>query len=294
MADDEEDFYALLGVDAGASSEAIRKAYRQAAVRWHPDKNPDDPRRAEVMFKKVAAAYEVLGDETRRAEYDRFGRSSRDPRGGANGAGRSASSHGAGATGPGRAGGGFGGFGAGGFHHDPFEIFREAFGGRDPFADDFFRRGGDPFLGDPFFADARARGGLAARSPFGAFGSAMGFGRDPFFEAAFGGSVAGGGGGFAGGGASQGGRVGEWSAFGGGGGVGKSTSTRTVMINGRRATRTTTTIRHADGREETFTDEHVDEGFPEGGAGPRALGGDRRGAGGDAEGRRRLGGGFGY
>ena len=113
MADDEEDFYALLGVDAGASSEAIRKAYRQAAVRWHPDKNPDDPRRAEVMFKKVAAAYEVLGDETRRAEYDRFGRSSRDPRGGANGAGRSASSHGAGATGPGRAGGGFGGFGGG-------------------------------------------------------------------------------------------------------------------------------------------------------------------------------------
>ena len=50
--------------------------------------------------------------------------------------------------------------------------------------------------------------------------------------------------------------------FTGGGGVSRSTSSQTVVVNGQRLTRTTTRIRHADGREETFTDEHKDDGFP--------------------------------
>lgn len=57
-----EDFYQILGVSRGASETEIKKAYRRLAVRWHPDKNPGDARNSEVMFKKVAGAFEVLGD----------------------------------------------------------------------------------------------------------------------------------------------------------------------------------------------------------------------------------------
>ena len=68
--DDDEDLYATLGVDPSADADSIRRAYRKLAVRWHPDKNPDDSATAEVMFKKVAAAYEVLSDARKRAAYD--------------------------------------------------------------------------------------------------------------------------------------------------------------------------------------------------------------------------------
>ena len=68
-----DDFYSLLGVGRRSSPEQIKKAYRRAALRWHPDHNPGD-REAEGRFKQIAEAYEVLSDPVKRVQYDRFGR----------------------------------------------------------------------------------------------------------------------------------------------------------------------------------------------------------------------------
>jgi len=100
------DYYEVLGVDRTASEEDIKKAYRKLALKYHPDKNPGD-KTAEESFKELGEAYEALSDSQKRAAYDRFGHAAFDPRA--------------------RAGAG-GGFSSGGFH-DPFEIFREVFGG---------------------------------------------------------------------------------------------------------------------------------------------------------------------
>lgn len=92
-----QDYYEVLGVDKNASNDDIKKAYRKLAVKYHPDRNPDN-KEAEEMFKKVSEAYEVLSDEQKRQRYDQFGFN--DP-----GAG----------------------FGEGGFN--PFDIFNSFFGG---------------------------------------------------------------------------------------------------------------------------------------------------------------------
>ncbi len=101
MATEKRDYYEVLGVERNAAGEEIKRAYRKLAVKFHPDKNPDDPH-TEEKFKELGEAYDVLMDPDKRAAYDRFG-------------------HAAFAQGG-------GGFGGGGFH-DPFEIFREVFGG---------------------------------------------------------------------------------------------------------------------------------------------------------------------
>ena len=67
-----EDYYDILGVSKSASTAEIKKAYRKKAIAYHPDKNPGDTE-AEKKFKQAAEAYEVLGDEQKRAQYDRFG-----------------------------------------------------------------------------------------------------------------------------------------------------------------------------------------------------------------------------
>lgn len=67
-----EDLYETLGVSKTATADEIKKAYRNLAFKYHPDRNPGD-KAAEEKFKAINAAYSVLGDETKRAQYDRYG-----------------------------------------------------------------------------------------------------------------------------------------------------------------------------------------------------------------------------
>ena len=66
------DYYEVLGVGKNADSKDIKKAYRKLALKYHPDKNPDDSV-AEDKFKEAAEAYEILSDDTKKQQYDRFG-----------------------------------------------------------------------------------------------------------------------------------------------------------------------------------------------------------------------------
>ena len=67
-----QDFYEVLGISKSASKAEIKKAYRKMAIKYHPDKNPDD-KVAEENFKKAAEAYEVLRDPNKRSRYDQYG-----------------------------------------------------------------------------------------------------------------------------------------------------------------------------------------------------------------------------
>mgnify|MGYP005610148115 CR=1 FL=1 len=67
-----DDLYAILGVPKTATAAEIKKAYREAAFKYHPDRNSGNAE-AEEKFKKINAAYDVLSDETKRAQYDRYG-----------------------------------------------------------------------------------------------------------------------------------------------------------------------------------------------------------------------------
>jgi molecular chaperone DnaJ len=110
------DYYEVLGLQRGATADEVKKAYRQMAVKYHPDKNPGD-KTAEEKFKELGEAYEVLSEPQKRAAYDQYGHSAFDPRMRAGGGGRS-----------------------GGFH-DPFDIFREVFGGSGSIFDELFGGG---------------------------------------------------------------------------------------------------------------------------------------------------------
>ena len=114
------DYYDILGVERGVSREVLKKAYRQQALKYHPDRNPDD-KEAEAQFKEAAEAYEVLSDADKRARYDRFGHA-----GVRNGAG-----------------------GGAGFQdiNDIFSAFSDIFGG-----------GASGSIFDDFFGGSRARG----------------------------------------------------------------------------------------------------------------------------------------
>ena len=105
---EKRDYYEVLGVPKNANADEIKKAYRKAAIKYHPDKNPGD-KEAEDKFKEAAEAYDVLSNEEKRARYDKFGH--------------------AGMSGAGGAGGFGGGFGGGFSMDDIFSQFGDIFGG---------------------------------------------------------------------------------------------------------------------------------------------------------------------
>ncbi|HEY2125167.1 MAG TPA: molecular chaperone DnaJ [Chthoniobacterales bacterium] len=118
MATTKRDYYEILEVERTVTDDAIKRSYRKLAVKFHPDKNPDDPH-AEEKFKELGEAYDVLMDPEKRAAYDRYG-------------------HAAFAQGS-AARGGF---------HDPFDIFREVFGGGGGIFETFFGGGGGGMAGE--------------------------------------------------------------------------------------------------------------------------------------------------
>ncbi len=101
------DYYEVLGVDKGTSDAELKKAYRRVAMKYHPDRNPDDAK-AEEKFKEASEAYEVLSDSQKRAAYDQYGHEGLE-----------------GAAGM----GGAGGFGGGGFSDIFGDVFGDIFGG---------------------------------------------------------------------------------------------------------------------------------------------------------------------
>ena len=118
----QRDYYEILGVNKNATDDEIKKAYKKLAKKYHPDLNPDDKKNAEAKMKELNAAYEVLKDKDKRAQYDQFGHAAFQQGGG----------------GP-RGGAGF--------------------GGADPFGD-IFGRGGTFDMGDifdQFFGGGRSR-----------------------------------------------------------------------------------------------------------------------------------------
>jgi molecular chaperone DnaJ len=66
------DYYEVLGVERGATAQEIKKAYRRVAMKFHPDRNPDD-KSAEEKFKEASEAYEILSDDQKRGAYDQYG-----------------------------------------------------------------------------------------------------------------------------------------------------------------------------------------------------------------------------
>mmetsp|Transcript_113204 Transcript_113204/g.158771 ORF Transcript_113204/g.158771 Transcript_113204/m.158771 type:complete len:279 (+) Transcript_113204:53-889(+) len=212
-------YYEILDIPPNADENAIRKAYRKNAIKWHPDKNPDNPQQAEAMFKLVAEAYEVLSDAEKRDIYDRYGKEGLQQ-----GSGRSR-------------------------HDDMFRhfdmgraqnLFEEIFGN-----DPFFNGGGfggmsmmhDPFFGGMGFGSTSQRqrqtGGDLFEQFFGGngFGMSQGFSSQNF-SSSFGT---------------------------GGGGMSTSTRTYTTIVNGRRVTRSETTTRYPDGRVETTVNEDTQQ-----------------------------------
>ena len=80
------DYYEILGISKNADASEIKKAYRKLAIKYHPDKNPDDPK-AEEQFKEAAEAYEMLSNTEKKQRYDQFGHAGIDGQGGFGGGG---------------------------------------------------------------------------------------------------------------------------------------------------------------------------------------------------------------
>ncbi|KAH9252908.1 hypothetical protein BASA81_009064 [Batrachochytrium salamandrivorans] len=175
-----DDYYKVLGAKRDSSLDEIKKLYKKLAIKYHPDKNPDN-KEAEEAFKRVGEAYGVLSDKEKREEYDQYGKTG--PGMGPGGM-------------PGGGGGfhsGFGGMGGGGggrgmSQEEARQMFSQMFGSDDPFAAFFGgmgggRRGGGGFGGIPGgggggFGGMPSGGGGFGGMPGGGFGGG-GFGGMP-------------------------------------------------------------------------------------------------------------------
>ncbi len=142
------DYYEILGVGRSADKDEIKKAYRKLALKYHPDKNPDN-KEAEEKFKEANEAYEVLSNDDKRRRYDQFGHA---------GVGSSAASE----------GGAAGAYGAGGYadFNDIFSAFNDMFGGGGGGART--RGGSSPFGFEDMFGSA---GGRRSRASAGIQGT---------------------------------------------------------------------------------------------------------------------------
>ncbi|MCL4125333.1 UNVERIFIED_CONTAM: hypothetical protein GTU68_008256, partial [Idotea baltica] len=122
------EYYRVLEISRNSSAADIKKAYRRLALKWHPDKNPDNQEDANKKFKEISEAYEVLSDDKKRKIYDQFGKEGLQ-NGSGGGPHRSRSSRSR-------------------SHYEPFDysfpnftfrdpadVFREFFGGGDPFSE---------------------------------------------------------------------------------------------------------------------------------------------------------------
>ncbi|XP_073970993.1 dnaJ homolog subfamily B member 6-like isoform X10 [Rhodnius prolixus] len=213
------DYYKILEVNKGASTADIKKAYRRLALKWHPDKNPDNADEANKKFKEISQAYEVLSDDKKRRIYDQYGVEGLNGMGG-------------GGRGPGsRHFDDDMDFGFSFTFRDPEEVFREFFGGS-PFANLF--RANNKYETKRGLKSAGSAGGRRHHgghhdtlsqmfSPFGSFGLG--------FDDMFAGLDQGGGGG-------AGVQFTSFSSSFNGptNGVSKKTTTSTRFINGKKIT----------------------------------------------------------
>jgi len=142
-----KDYYAILGVDRSANDDQLKKAYRKLAIKWHPDKNPDNEE-ATTNFQIISEAYACLSDEKKRKLYDAYGKEGADASDQMPGGGMPGGMP-AGFPGGMHFGGFPGGGGGGNVHHmspeDANRMFSDMFGGSDPFGGGLFgNMGGMP------------------------------------------------------------------------------------------------------------------------------------------------------
>lgn len=154
------DYYEVLGLTKKASNEEIKKSFRKLAVKWHPDKNPNNKEEAAEKFREISEAYEVLSDDEKRNKYDKYGFEGGNFRSGCSYAhADDIFKH------------FFGDFGFD--NKDDEDFFGSRFGG-------FFGRKGSknsPFSNDPFFSFGGFGTGLGGFSSMNSF-SSSGFGDD--------------------------------------------------------------------------------------------------------------------
>jgi DnaJ family protein B protein 6 len=259
------DYYAVLEIPNTSTDDQIKKAYRKLALKWHPDKNPNNVREAEEKFKEIGEAFAVLSDPNKKTVYDKYGFEGLEGRSGPSSSGFTSNFE---------FPSGFGQFsGPGNFgFSDAENIFRQFFGGGDPFAE---------FFDDDMFTGFGGRGerkrgnqsGKRNGDPFSSlfnmgFGGGGGFGFDsdsddddvfPQRSSMMG---------------NQNPTVKTFtrsSTFGGGsgGGVSKSVQMVTEVRNGKQITKTVTTVKYPDGRVERK--EEISEGRSGGSGAKKSL-----------------------
>ncbi|XRB22112.1 chaperone protein DnaJ [Pseudoscourfieldia marina] len=235
------DYYALLGVSPSVNDDELKKAYRKAALKWHPDRNQNNKDEAEKQFKAISEAYSVLSNPSKRAQYDAARRYGAAPGGGAGTTRRQPGGSYQPPPGGGFPGGGFPG--GGGYYGRPLtqeeaeRLFREAFGMAPGMIFEHLERQMRQQ------AQRRGRGGGGNGMPFGLSPEDL---RDIF---------------------GGGGRGRSMGGFDFGGSMGSRVETRTEFYtrpDGALVRRTVRTTRSANGHSNTTTTEEVVRG-PDGG-----------------------------